>query len=322
MTKVAWPALIISLAFLLSRPLRHRLGGGVVDTGIVSRLVVGIVVSSGRFLLDLSLMQLLVQLGDWVRYPVGPSRRIANCVVVSPFDLSISRYSASTFMMLLDDVCNELRVFIAQYWTSVDSLFRLARDGRRSLDASGGSECRSEVRLLALDLDTRSLVLKKSREGSPEALGLVIQVRFGREDTVARLELECQGKLHPSGVLVELAILDSPSKSNISPSLRVDPLRKRMPKRSWYACLLVLCHSVLSDNGCELGPVSLFRVYTVVTFYLESVVLAGWIDLPRVLREPLVEQDFGVGILLRFMDGVVSERRLILAVIVGFDFNG
>ena len=111
----------------------------------------------------------------------------------------------------------------------MDSILRFARDGSSSLDASGGSECRSEVRLLALDLDTRSLVLKKSREGSPEALGLVIQVRFGRKDTVARLELECQRKLHPSGVLVELAILDSPFKSNISPSLRVDPLREWMP---------------------------------------------------------------------------------------------
>ena len=135
MTKIAWSALIISFAFLLRWPLCHVLvhigdrcqntrvllcaqnvavNGGYHSLARYRVSIVGIMVHRFGFLLDLSVMQLLIKLGDWVRHPFGTSRGISHGVIVTPFDFRSSCYGAGSLVMLLDDFCNEGRIFIAQ----------------------------------------------------------------------------------------------------------------------------------------------------------------------------------------------------------------
>ena len=50
------------------------------------------------------------------------------------------------------------------------------------------------------------LVLPEFGEGNSEAADLVVEIRFGRYDAVASLQLESNCHLHPSGIPVQLAV--------------------------------------------------------------------------------------------------------------------
>ena len=166
MAKVARAASFFPLAFAILLLLCHTsVGGGLVSTGTrtvcAARLgmIGGFVAFLGFILSDLQLVYLLVQLGNRVRYPFRSPRRVVHFVIVPPLDLSLSRYSACTFMVLLNDIGNELRVLIAKYRPSVYSLIWFASDGRSCLDTPGGPEGSAEVSLFAIDLYASALVL-------------------------------------------------------------------------------------------------------------------------------------------------------------------
>ena len=98
-------------------------------------------------------------------------------------------------------------------------------------------------------------MLPKFGEGSSEAADLVVEVRLGRYDAVASLQLECNCHLHPSGIPMHLAVPYAALIGNVRPSLRVDPVRQRMPNRAWDGLLFALDSTIGIDRGAEFGLV-------------------------------------------------------------------
>ena len=132
----------------------------------------------------LPLVELLVQLGDGVRDPFRPRRWILHSVIVTPSNLRRGRDGASSFMMFVDYVGDELSVCVTEHRSPMNSFLRFASDGGSCLNALRRTKRGAKVALLSFDLYSSTFMLEDFCKGRFKASRLVVQVGLARDNVV------------------------------------------------------------------------------------------------------------------------------------------